>query len=457
MSKTKKKTAAKRQPNLPRIHPDAAGIDIGSKSHWVAVPADRDEQPVREFQSFTADLHALANWLKQCRIRTVAMESTGVYWIALYQILEQEGFEVKLVNTYHVKTVPGRKSDVQDCQWLQQLHGFGLLSGSFQPEDTIGVLRSYLRHRETLVQGASQQILRMQKALTQMNLLLHNVISDITGVTGMAILQAILNGERDPLTLARLKHPRIHSSEDEIAKSLEGNYREEHVFCLQQAMQLYEFYQNQMAHCDAKIEAQMQQFEPKVDLEEKPLPKRKSRDKRFRSTNAPSFSLRMELYKMTGVDLTQIEGVNELSAWTFVSELGMDMSKFSTEKHLISYLGLCPNNRVSGGKVLKTRSRKVRSRVSKILRMAAQSLGRSRSFLGAYYRRMKSRLGAPKAITATARKLAGAMYRMLKYGKDYQDLGQDYYEEKYKERILRSLKKNAAKFGLELQPVSSEA
>jgi transposase len=453
MSRGKKKKLNKEAAKLSCVNPDAAGIDIGSKEHWVAVPQNRDEQPVRCFGCFTSDLHELADWLKRCEIKTVAIESTGVYWIPLYQILESRGFEVKLVNTYHVKTVPGRKSDIQDCQWLQQLHSYGLLGGSFHPDNDIAVLRRYMRHRDTLVQGASQQILRMQKAMDQMNLHLHKVISDITGVTGMAIIQAILRGERDPLTLARMKHPQIKNSEDVIAKALEGDYREELIFCLRQAFQLYEYYQKQMADCDHEIEKYMRRFIPKVNLEDKPLPKRKSRDKRFRSDNAPAFNLREELYKMTGVDLTEIDGINVVSAWTFISELGTDMSKFPTEKHLVSYLGLCPNKRITGGRVISSRTRKIPNRVSIILRVCAQSLSRSKSYLGAYYRRLKSRLGAPKAITATARKLACAMYRMLKYGENYRDLGQDFYEKKYKQRMVKNLKKRAQMLGFQLQSI----
>jgi len=258
------------------IHPDTAAIDIGSEQHWVAVPADRDEKPVRPFGCFTCDLRELGKWLKQCGIRSVAMESTGVYWIPLYEMLESEGFEVKLVNSYHVKNVPGRKSDVQDCQWLQHLHSVGLLNGAFRPEENIRVLRSLMRHRDNLVREASQKILQMQKALDQMNVHLHKVISDITGVTGMAIMEAILGGEHDPQALARLKHPQIKREEGEIAKALEGNYRDEHVFCLRQALKMYNTYQEQIAECDQEMQKQLNRFAPKVDIHENPSQTQKS-------------------------------------------------------------------------------------------------------------------------------------------------------------------------------------
>ncbi|MFH2000438.1 MAG: IS110 family transposase [Planctomycetota bacterium] len=438
-----------------KINLDAAGIDVGASESWVAVPEGRDPNPVRCFPSFTADLRKMAEWLKQCGIQTVAMESTGVYWIPIFQVLESQGIEVKLVNARHVKHVPGRKSDIQDCQWLQQLHMYGLLSGSFRPDESICVLRNYLRQRDGLVQDASREVLHMHKALTQMNVQIHNVISDVTGKTGMAILRAILQGERDPLKLARLKDPRIKSSEEEIAKSLEGDYRAEHLFSLRQALERYDFYHRQMEECDREIEAYLNQFPPRDDKPIGPLPERKGSRKNRKRGNAPKFEIRPLLHQITGVDLTRIEGINEYSGLMILSEIGTDVSKFPTEKHFTSYLGLSPDHRISGGKVLRRSTRSVVNRVAKILRVAALTLKNSSSYLGAYYRRMRNRIGAPKAITATARKMACIIYRMLKYGEEYVARNQEYYEQKNQERMINYLKKQASKFGLNLTPQSA--
>lgn len=437
---------------LKKINLDAAGIDVGSSENWVAVPESRDSQPVRRFASFTSDLRKMADWLKQCRIQTVVMESTGVYWIPIFQVLEERGFEVKLVNARHVKNVPGRKSDIQDCQWLQQLHMYGLLTGSFRPEESICVLRSYLRQRDVLVRDASREVLHMQKALTQMNVQIHNVISDTTGKTGMAILRAILKGERDTQKLARLKDPRVKSSEDEIAKSLEGDYRPEHLFSLRQAVERYDFCQSQMTECDREIEQHLIQLPPRENGSTGPFPERKGRGKNRKRGNAPKFEVRPLIYKICGVDLTRIEGINEYSALMILSEIGVDVSAFPTEKNFTSFLGLSPNHRISGGKVLKRGTRPVVNRAAKILRISAMTLKNSSSYLGAYFRRMRNRIGPQKAITATARKIACIIYRMLKYGEEYVDRGQDYYEEKNRERIIKNLEKRAHKFGLKLAP-----
>ncbi|MEW6238981.1 MAG: IS110 family transposase [Candidatus Omnitrophota bacterium] len=439
-------------PSLQSINPDAAGIDVGATMLWVAAPEDRDENPIQCFETFTGDLHRLAEWLKQCRIRIVAMESTGVYWIPVYQILESHGLEVKLVNAHHVKNVPGRKTDVKDCRWLQQLHSYGLLSGSFRPKNEICELRGYLRHRETLVKTASAEIQHMQKALVQMNLRLANVISDITGTTGMAIIRAILSGERDPKALARLRHRRIEKSEEEIAKSLEGDFREEHLFCLRQALELYEFCQRQIEACDQKIEECLSRFASKEDGEAKPLPPRKDGKKRSRRGKGAGAKLREELYRISGVDLTQVDGIQELSAQVIISEVGLDMSRFPTEKHFASYLGLCPNHRISGGKILKRSTRKVFNRAAQTLRMAAMIVERTPSALGTYCRRLKSRLGPAKAITATARKLACLIYRMLRFGKEYVDQGQEDYDKQYQQKVLKNIKKRAAQLGYQLTP-----
>ena len=437
--------------NLPAIHPNAAGIDIGANRHWVSVPPSRATESVRSFGCFTADLYAVSAWLKQCQIETVAMESTGVYWIPLFQILENQGFEVNLVNAHHVKTVPGRKSDVLDCQWLQQLHSYGLLSGSFRPEDQICVLRSYMRQRDNLVKSASTHVLRMQKALTEMNVQLHRVISDITGTTGLQILRAIVAGERNPKVLAAMKDRRIKASQDDIAAALTGDYRAEQLFILQQELQLYEIYQQQMAACDVEVERHLNDFTGQVDPNADPPPKPKRRGKK-QPGNAPDFDLRTHLYRITGVDLTQIAGLGSLSVLVILSEVGLDASQFPTVKHFVSWLGLCPGSRITGGKVKSSKTRRVVNRAANAFRMAAQSLSRSQSALGAFYRRMKARLGGPKAITATAHKIARIFFHVWSKGDAYVDPGVDAYEQKYQERMLNHLQRKAQSLGFDLVP-----
>lgn len=440
--------------NLSLINPNAAGIDIGADRHWVSVPVGRERENVRSFACFTADLYAMADWLKQCDIETVAMESTGVYWIPVFQILESRGFEVRLVNAHYVKTVPGRKTDVLDCQWLQQLHSYGLLSGSFRPEDQICILRSYIRQRDNLIKSACVHVQRMQKALTQMNLQLHRVISDITGTTGLNIIHAIVAGERNPKVLSTLKDGRIKATNEEIAASLTGDYRPELVFILQQELQLYEFYQAQIAACDAQIEQCLASFADKIDVIKKPLGKPKRRGKK-QPGNAPQFDLRTHLYRISGVDFTEVDGFGALTVLILLSELGLDPSRFPTVKHFTSWLGLCPGSRVTGGKVKSSKTRPVANRAANAFRMAAQTLYRSHSALGAYYRRMQARLGAPKAITAAAHKLARIFYHLWTSGDAYTDPGIDVYEQQYRERMLKNLKKKAQAFGLELIPIST--
>ena len=323
---------------LSQLNLNAAGIDVGASSHFVAVPADRAEPPVREFEAFTADLYRLADWLAQCRVETVVMESTGVYWIPLFGALEERGFEVMLVDPRRIKNVPGRKTDVLDCQWLQQLHTYGLLSGAFRPDADIRRLRSYLRQRAMLVEYASHHIQHMQKALTQMNVKLQQVIRDITGKTGMDIIEAIAGGERDPRKLARLRDPRIKANEATIAKSLRGHWRDEHIFELTQALELYRFYQDKIAQCDREIEAQLERFEDRSDGEP-PAPNGKKRNQK----NAPRFDVQGQLYRMTGVDLTRIDGVDGFTALKVISEVGTDMTKWASAKHFASWLGLSPN------------------------------------------------------------------------------------------------------------------
>lgn len=450
MGKPKKtgKRTMKLPKNLQRLNLNAAGIDIGSKSHFVAVPEEADEKPVREFSCFTADLYRLADWLISCGVTTVAMESTGAYWIPVFEILESRGLEVKLVNAHHVKNVPGRKTDVLDCQWIQQLHTYGLLEGAFRPPKQICALRAYIRHRMNQVRYSGSHIQHMQKALTQMNLLLHNVVSDITGVTGMRIIKAILAGERNAQVLANMRDNRCKNSVETIAKSLQGNYRPEHLFSLKQAVETFEFYQAQITDCDREIETLLATFDSTTDEELPPSPKGGKSSKAKR--NASAFNLQNELYRISGVDLTRINGIDTTTALKIISEIGLDMSRWKTDKHFASWLGLSPGNKISGGRRLSGKTKPVVNRAAIAFRMAASSLYNSSCALGAYYRRMRARLGAPKAITATAHKLARLVYSMLKNGTEYIDVGQEYYEQRYKSRVIQNLKKRAQQFGLEL-------
>ena len=434
---------------LSRVSLNAAGIDVGASSHFAAVPEDRWDQPVREFEAFTADLYRLADWLAECRVETVAMESTGVYWIPLFGVLEERGFEVMLVDPSRIKNVPGRKTDVLDCQWLQQLHTYGLLSGSFRPEGEIRCLRSYLRQRAMLVEYASHHIQHMQKALTQMNVKLQHVISNITGKTGRTIIEAIVGGERNPRKLAALRDPRTRANEEIIARSLQGHWREEHIFELTQALELYRTYQDKIAQCDREIERQLGRFEDRSNGE----PPAGDAGKRSQG-NAPRFDLRNHLHRMTGVDLTRIDGVDAFTALKVVGEIGTDMTRWPSAKHFASWLGLSPNNRITGGKVISSRTKANANRAAAALRLAANALHRFNSALGAFLRRKKAHLGAPKAITATAHKLARIIYSMLRYGQGYVDAGAQYYESQYRERALRAARQRAAQLGYQLVPVS---
>ena len=432
----------KKQKKISLINPNAAGIDIGSFSHFVAVPEGRSKENVREFKSFTLDLNNLAKWLKKCKIDTVAMESTGVYWIPLYEILEKKGIKVYLVNARYVKNVPGRKTDVLDCQWIQQLHSYGLLQAAFRPEQHIAELRSYLRQRSMLIEYSSSHIQHMQKALSQMNIQLHNVISHITGSTGLTIIRDIVAGERDPVKLSKHRDPRCKNPEEIIRKSLEGHYKEEHIFALKQALELYDTYREKINDCNKQIEEVIKSIEGKID---KDLPKN---NKKERNNNIFSFDVPSELMRITGVDITKIPGINSQIALRIVSEIGTDMTKFKSAKQFASWLGLCPGNKISGGKRLSGKTKPSANRAAQALRMAAYSLHRSHSALGAFLRRLKSRLGAPKAITATAHKLALILYAMIKERKEYEEMGAEYYEKKYKERMIKNIKRKAAKLGL---------
>src|SRR5215813_7537253 len=434
--------------NLEVVHPHAAGIDIGNESHYVAVPPSLDPQPVRCIGCTTAELKKMAEWLTQCGIRTVAMQSTGVYWIAVYEILEEAGLEVYLVNARETKNLPGRKTDVQESQWLMKLHTYGLLRNSFRPSQEIRTLRTYWRQRHDLVRSIGRHIQRMQKAMTQMNIQLANVISDITGVTGQAILKAILNGEHDPRELAAYRDCRIESSEEEIAQALEGNWQEDQLFLLRQEQAGYEFCQKQIAECDQQLAQYLARLEDRTQGATLPEETRKWR--RNKKKGNPQFNLRKELFRMTGTDLTQIDGIDVTAAMTVISEVGWDMSKWKTENHFVSWLKLSPDNKISGGKIIGKGRMPTNNRVATVLRMAATTLRESDSYLGAQFRRLRTRLGPPVATKAMAAKLARLVYRMLRYGMKYVDQGVDFYEAQYRKQQVTHLKRKAAQLGLQI-------
>jgi len=440
--------------DLSPVHPDAAAIDIGATMHVAAVGPDRDADPVRTFQTFTDDLHRLADWLARCGIKTVAMESTGVYWIPAYEVLEQRGFEVVLVNARDAKHVPGRKTDVSDAQWLQRLHEYGLLRGSFRPQAEIAGLRAYLRQRERLLDYAAAHIQHMQKALTQMNLQLHHVVSDITGVTGMRIIRAIVAGERDPATLASYRDVRCHATVETVRQALVGNAREEHVFALTQAVELYDVYQAKVAACDKQIEAILTRLKSSATPPADKLPAARHTT---RQPNAPAFEVREALHAILGVDLTQIHGVGPYLALKLVGECGTNLTAWPSAKHFTSWLALAPHNKISGGKVLSSRTRRTSNRTAALLRLAAVTVGRTDTALGAFYRRLSGRVAKAKAVTATARKIAVLFYNTLRHGMAYADPGASYYEERYKRRVLTNLHRRAKALGLVLQPAGPDA
>jgi transposase len=466
---------------LDTLNHHAAGIDVGSAELWVAVgpgcvphdctppgsappeswrgQVDDDTfSRVRRFGCFTADLKAVAAWLRRCGVTTVAMESTGVYWIPVYDLLQGEGFSVMLVDPRECKRAPGRpKTDKHDCMWIQRLHSLGLLSAAFRPDEPIRVLRSYQRHRQSLIEDASRYIQRMQKALEQMNVKLPEVISDITGQTGMSILKAILAGQRDPKTLAELRDPRCKQDRATIAKALEGTWQVEHLFALKQSLDVYEYYQQKIAECDKAIEEHLKT----LALPEKPrqdptgtttATTKTKKPRRKRRGNDLHFDARQRLLEMAGVDLTAIEGIEANTALVILSEVGTDMSRWPSEKQFGAWLGLAPNPRKSGGKLLSASTRPGSNRAAKALRLAARSLQRSHSALGAFFRRIASRRGVPKAITATAYKLARIVYAMLKHGSEYVKQGMEEYEQAHKERQLKRLRRLAAEFDMELTP-----
>jgi len=435
---------------LPVIHSRAAGIDIGSRFHVVAVPADLAEAPVRTFQAFTADLERMADWLVDLGITTVAMESTGVYWIPVYEILETHGLHVVLANARDARAVPGRKTDVNDAQWIQRLHACGLLRASFHPDREIAALRSYLRLRERHLDYAAAHIQHMQKALTHMNLQLHHVVSDVTGVTGMRIIRAIVAGERNPTKLATMRDTRCKSSPEVIQSALVGNYPPEHVFALAQALAMYDAYQVQLEVCDQQIAQSLLRLSQQKSPPSEPLPKPRHRT---RQPNALNFDVRSLLYQLVGVDLTQIHGIGPYLALRLVAECGTDLSRWRTAHHFTSWLTLAPGCRISGGKVLSAHTRKTKNRVTAHLRLAAVTIGRTNTALGAFYRRLSARIGKAKAVTATARKIAILFYNAMRFGMAYQDPGADHYEQKYRGRVVKGLHRRAAEFGFTLQAV----
>jgi transposase len=439
---------------LAVVHPDAAGIDIGNESHYVAVPSGRDGQAVRRFGCTTGELQALVDWLRGCGIQTVAMQSTGVYWIAVYDILEQAGLQVYLVNARDTKNLPGRKSDVQERQWLMKLHTYGLLRNSFRPAQEIRRMRTYWRQRNDLVQSAGRHIQRIQKALTQMNIQLANVLSDVSGVTGQAIIKAILAGERDPHKLAAFRDWRVKASAERIAQSLEGHWQPDLLFVLQQEQEGYEFCQKQMAECDRQLAQYLQEQEPRSQGVALPEEKRPGRLQK-RKGNKPQFDLRAELFRMTGTDLTRIDSIDIVTATTLISEAGYDMSPWATENHFVSWLRLCPDNRISGEKIIGKGRQPTTNRATIALKMAASTLRRSNTYLGAQYRRLRTRLGSPSAIKAMAAKLARLIYRMLRYGMAYVDQGAAYYEAQHRQAQIKYLQRKASKLGFQIVQTST--
>jgi transposase len=435
---------------LPVVNARAAGIDIGSRIQVAAVPPELSDNPVQTFQSFTADIERMADWLVSSGVTTVAMESTGVYWIPVYEILEDRGLVVVLANARDCKSVPDRKSDVNDAQWLQRLHACGLLRASFRPTRDIAALRAYMRLRERHLEYAAAHMQHMQKALTHMNLQLHHVISDISRVTGLKIIRAIVAGERDPDVLAAMRDVRCRESVQTIRAAMVGNYQPEHVFALAQALSLFDSYQERIAQCDDQIEQTLQLLNADKIIPEEPLGKPRNRTKQ---TNALNFDVRPLLYQLTGMDLTQIHGIVSSVALALIAECGTDLSRWPTEKHFTSWLTLSPGCKISGGKVLYSRTRKSNNRIAARLRLVATSVGRTDTALGAFYRRLAARIGKAKALTATARKIAILFYRAMRFGMRYKDPGADQYEQRYRERVVKQLRRRAAHFGFALQPV----
>lgn len=446
MTETEGKKRGKVRATLTRVHPNAAGLDVGSTFHVVAVAPDRASDSVRTFRSFTGELYKLADWLTEVGITTIAMESTGVYWIPVYEILEARGFQVLLVNARDSKNVPGRKTDVNDAQWLQQLHEHGLLRGSFRPQESVVRVRTLLRHRERLVEQGASHIQHMQKALMQMNVQLHHVVSDVTGVTGMKILRAIVAGEHDPAVLAQHRDARCKESEETIRAALTGNFRSEHVFTLRHAIELFDFMQGKVDECDAEIEQVLSELNSSREPVEKPMPK----VRHTRGRNEPRFDVRKSLFTLLGADLSQIHGLGPHTVLRLVGECGNDMTKWPTAKHFTSWLTLAPGNKISGGRVLSSKTRRSSNRAAALLRIAAVNIGKTQTAVGAFYRRLAARAGKAKAVTATARKLAVLFYNSLRYGMEYTDRGVDHYEAGYRRKVLDNIERRARQLGYSL-------
>lgn len=444
-SKNKKHVKAIVPQPLRTINPDVAGIDIGSSEIYVAIPPDRTSESVRVFPTFTVDLLSLRDWLLENKIKSGSMESTGVYWIPLYDILENAGINVCLVNARHVKNVPGKKTDVLDCQWLQQLHSYGLLSPSFRPPEGIRQIRTIARQKDMLIQCRSSHILHMQKALHEMNIQLDNVLQDITGTTGLAIVRAIVAGVHDPHILAMHRDPRCRSTQETIEKSLDGTYLDEHLFELTQALELYDFYSNKITECENRLLELYKEKPDSPDYPDSPVPPKKIRNQ------SETWN---ELYRVCGVDLTRIDGVSVKTAQTIISEIGTDMSKWPTFKHFASWLSLCPNNKITGGRVIATTKKKTTNRATTAFRIAAQSVHFSQSPLGAFYRHVASRSSASTAIKATAHKIARILYAMLKDHTEFISVDESQYEQQDKERLIRILYSKASKLGFALVPQS---
>jgi transposase len=468
MKKSTKKSVAKQSRSnfqLIQMNPCVAGIDIGARSVFICIGFADGYQEIREYLTFTEDLKNMLTWIQKCGIKSVAMESTGVYWIPVYDILAQAGLEVLLVNAYYLKTVPGRKTDVKDCQWIQQLHAYGLLRGSFRPDDECVGFRSYIRQRTRLFDLAAQQVQLMHKALTQMNLQINHVISDITGATGMNIVRAIISGERNPLVLAKFRDYRCKKDENEIAKALVGNYRDEHILALKQAIEAYDLFHKQVMECEEVIEKILNKWEKetsKTQVIDKNLISedtsqiqqtkngRGIQKKTLYNLSPYHFEAQSTLTKILGVDLTDIPGMDINAIMRVLGEIGTDMTRWPTSKHFASWLGLCPGNKISGGKVLSSKTKPSANRAAHALRLAANTLYRSQTALGSFFRRMRARLGSPKAITAGAHKIAVILYTMIKDKKSFNEAGQEAYEKAYKLRQLSSIQKKAEELGFKL-------
>ena len=450
----RKRSKPKIDRKMPMVHPNAAAIDVGATMHMAAVRPDRTPEPVRSFGTFTTDLHRLVEWFKECGVETVVMESTSVYWIPIFELLDAHGFTVLLVNARDAKHVPGRKTDVSDAQWLQRLHSYGLLRASFRPKGQISELRAYMRQRERLLEYAASHIQHMQKALIEMNLQLHHVVADITGATGLRIIRTILAGERDPKVLALLRDYRCHSSAETIEKALTGSYRAEHLFALEQALALYDAYHEKASACDARIEAVLKELSigrGRCSGTELPSPRRSRTDQ----ANALAFDVRAALFALLGKDITKIDGLGPYLSLKLIAECGDDLSAWPSPKHFTSWLCLAPSNKISGGKVLSSRTRRSGSRAAALLRLAAVTVGRTDTALGAFYRRLSARIGKAKAVTATARKIAVLFYNAVRYGMEYVDPGASFYETRYRTRVVDNLHRRAKAFGFVLMPLEA--